>query len=528
MKFNDKYSFVPIYDNELFPIDMERIAFIYKDEKISFKTAKDKVDITCAHLVAMGVTKGSKVGYTLPNCPQTFYLYMALSRLGACAIPLFPMIPDQGKIGIWSNCGAEFVITLSAMYKTLKPAAEQFKSPIKFSTLDSSDAEYCFTNDVSGIDISKHIVTEGAEDLPVMMAMSSGTTGTSKFVEMSQRNAATVLKASYKLMQSKDEGYSLVLAFPLSTSGILVCMGMFAAGITSIFSEDMSPMAFLTLVDKHKAEAISAPPAYLEAISFIPGVDHMNFNSVERVYSGMDFFRNKLLNSMRRRFKNLKMAGNGYGLIETSTVLMIWNAESVDDFNNPTNEMLPVEGIGNEFSVKNSEGEDIPVGTEGELFIKGNSIVKGYYRNEDETNKAFKNGWFRTGDVACANEDGTITLLGRNKDIIKRGGRSITPITISTHINKIEAVIASAVVGVPHEMYGEMIWAFIVTPPGVNLPEGVIMKHCRESLPPYMVPDQITFIDQLPKNPGVGKLDYEKMKEIALNELSQMAGVENE
>lgn len=528
MKFNNKYTFVSIYDEDLFPKEIDRTAFIYKDEKISFRSVKEKVDEVCAHLISMGVIKGSKVGYTLPNCPETFYLYMALSRLGACAVPLFPMIPDQGKMGIWTNCGVEFVVTLSSMYSTLKAVAEQFKSNIKFATLDNSDASYCFTNDVSHINIEESIVLEGAEELPVMMAMSSGTTGASKFVEMTQKNASTVLKASYKLMQPKEEGYSLVLAFPLSTSGILVCMGMFAAGVTTIFSEDMSPMAFLSLVDKYKAEAISAPPAYLEAISFIPGVDHMNFDSVERVYSGMDFFRNKLLNSMRRRFKNLKMAGNGYGLVETSTVLMIWNAESVEDFNNPTNQMIPVEGIGNEFSVRSSKGEAIAVGSEGELFIKGNSIVKGYFRNEEETNKAFINGWFRTGDVAIANDDSTITLLGRNKDIIKRGGRSISPITISSHINKVDAVIASAVVGVPHEMYGEMIWAFIVTPPGVNLPEGVIMKHCRESLPPYMVPDQITFVDQLPKNPGVGKLDNEKMKEMALEELSQMSGVENE
>lgn len=523
MKFREKEFFSPIYESDLFPEDLNRVAFIFKESETTYGDIQKQVDIYCANLIAMGVKKGDKVGYTLPNCPDTFYLYMALSRLGACAIPLFHMIPDQGKVGIWANCGARFAVTSAAQLPTLQETAAQMKFPLQFATIDASEA-YSFDQAIDTSTVSSAVITSGGEDLPVMMASSSGTTGTAKYVEMTQKNAATVLKASYELMQPKEDGYSLVLAFPLSTSGILVCMGMVAAGITMIFSDDMAPHTFLGLVDKYKADAISAPPAYLEAITYIPGVDNLNFDSVKRVYTGMDFFPNKQLKGMRRRFSNLCMAGNGYGLIETSTVLMTWNAESLEDFDNATNRMTPVANIGNEFAVKSAEGKDIPVGDTGELFIKGNSIVKEYYRNSEETEKAFFDGWFRTGDIATAHEDGTISLLGRNKYVIKRGGRSVSPIEISAEINKVEAVLASAVVGVPHQMFGEMVWAFVVTPPGVDLPEGVIMKQCRENLPPYMVPDQITYIDQIPKNPGVGKLNFEKLKEIALEKLTAMNG----
>lgn len=528
MKFADKVFFAPIYKEDLFPDNLSRTAFIFKGTETSYGEVKEKVAIFAANLKSMGVSKGDKVGYTLPNCPETFYLYMSLSLLGACAIPLFHMIPDQGKVGIWANCGAKFAVTSSAQLETLQATASQMNYPLSFATIDASPATYNFTMDIDTNSIADAYITEGAEKLPVMMASSSGTTGAAKYVEMTQKNAATVLKASYTLMQPKPEGYSIVLAFPLSTSGVLVCMGMFAAGCTLIFSDDMAPPTFLGLVDTYKAEAISAPPAYLEAITYIPGVDNLNFDSVERVYTGMDFFPNKQLKGMRRRFPNLKIAGNGYGLIETSTVLMTWNAESLEDFENPTNRMSPVPGIGNEFKVKTAEGEDLPLGEKGELFIKGASIVSEYYKNKEETNKAFYDGWFRTGDVAIAHRDGTISLLGRNKYVIKRGGRSVSPIEISNEINRIQAVLASAVVGVPHQMFGEMVWAFVVTPPGVEIPEGVIMKQCRKNLPPYMVPDHITFIDAIPKNPGVGKVNFEKMKEIALETLTKMNGEDNE
>lgn len=528
MKFVDKEFFTPIYSEDLFPEDLSRTAFIFKGTETSYGEVKERVAIFAANLKAMGITKGDKVGYTLPNCPETFYLYMSLSLLGACAIPLFHMIPDQGKVGIWANCNAKFAITSAAQLETLQATAKQMNYPLSFATIDSSPAAYIFDMKISSTTINESYITEEGASLPVMMASSSGTTGTAKYVEMTQLNAATVLKASFTLMQPKPEGYSIVLAFPLSTSGILVCMGMFAAGCTMIFSDDMAPPTFLGLVDTYSAEAISAPPAYLEAITYIPGVDSLNLDSVERVYTGMDFFPNKQLNSMRRRFPNLKIAGNGYGLIETSTVLMTWNADSLDDFANPTNRMSPVMGIGNEFKVKTAEGKELPLGEKGELFLKGNSIVPGYYKNSEETQKAFFDGWFRTGDVAIAHEDGTISLLGRNKYVIKRGGRSVSPIEISNEINTVDAVLASAVVGVPHPMFGEMIWAFVVTPPGVTIPDGVIMKQCRENLPPYMVPDQITFIDSIPKNPGVGKVNFEKMKEIALETLAKMNGENDE
>lgn len=527
MKFINKNFFTPIYDQDLFPEDLERSAFIFKNSSITYGEVKKQVDICCANLIKMGVKKGDKVGYSLPNCPETFYLYMALSRLGACAIPLFHMIPDQGKVGIWANCNARYAITTAEQFESLKAVADQIGYPLSFATINKSAADYSFDTTIDSSNISSSIVNENGDELPIIMASSSGTTGTAKYVEMTQKNAATVLKASYKLMQPKDSGYSLVLAFPLSTSGILVCMGMFAAGITMIIPEDMSPISFLKMVDTHNAEAISAPPAYLEAVSFIPGVDELNFDSVERVYTGMDFFPNKQLQSMRRRFPNLRMAGNGYGLIETSTVLMTWNAESLEDFDKPTNRMSPVEGIGNEFSVKTAEGEDLPRGEKGELFLKGNSIVKEYYKNPAETENAFKNGWFRTGDIAIHHEDDTVSLLGRNKYVIKRGGRSVSPIEISNEINKVPSVLSSAVVGVPHPLFGEMIWAFVVTPPGVEVPEGAIIKQCRENLAPYMVPDQVSFIDKIPKNPGVGKVNFEMMKEIALEKLSKMNGEVN-
>lgn len=528
MQFKDKTSFTPIYEQNLFPVDQSRTAFIWRDQHISFAAIKQQTEQFTARLIELGIRQGSKIGYSLDNRPEAFSLYMAISRLGACAIPLFPMIPDPGKVTIWAKCGAELIVTTAELYSGIASAAEAMQLGASIATVDhSSGAALPMYQAPAPVNISQHIA-QNAESLPVMMAMSSGTTGPSKLVAITQLNAASTLKAAYQLMQPTAEGYRLTIAFPLSTSGILTCMGMFAAGITLILPDNMSPITFLTATDKYKADAIAAPPAYLEAISFIPGVDDLNFDSVTRVYSGMDFFSNKLLNAMRQRFSNLCKAGNGYGLSETATVLMNWHGETVADFAKPTHKMTPVAGIGNEFSVRTPAGDPLENGEKGELFIRGASVVDGYLGNPDATEKAFVDGWFRTGDAAIAHNDGSFSLLGRNKDIIKRGGRSIAPIEVSNHINQLNDLVTSTAVGVPHSMFGEMLWVFVVARPNSTLTSGDIMRYCRQSLPPYMVPDRIQFIEQLPKNPGVGKLDLEQLKSIALTELEQGANREPE
>jgi acyl-CoA synthetase (AMP-forming)/AMP-acid ligase II len=159
-------------------------------------------------------------------------------------------------------------------------------------------------------------------------------------------------------------------------------------------------------------------------------------------------------------------------------------------------------------------------------------VVRGYLGNPAETENAggyasFKDGWFRTGDLARNEGNDTITLLGRKKYLIKRGGKSVSPIVVQNELNKIPGVRNSAVVGVPHQLYGEMVWAFIVKQPQADLQLKAIMRHCRAELPNYMIPDQVTFIDEIPKNPGVGKVDFEKLRIMAQQELEQINGGKN-
>jgi acyl-CoA synthetase (AMP-forming)/AMP-acid ligase II len=500
------------------------------DQKVTTVDLVEQVDRYTRHLDRLGVTLGVGVGYTMPNCPELFYLLLAVSRLGGFTVPLYHLFPDAGKVNIFKNSRVQLVVTAAAQASSLRMVSKSAGVSYKIATIDDcTDADYCFTIPVdSGFDLLDSLPADTDPNLPFMVASSSGTTGIPKLVMMNQANVGAVVLASMDMvlpvdMNGKDT-FTSVMAFPLSTSGILVCTGTMFAGVTLVFSEDLSPVKYLQMMNQYKADSLSAPPAYFEALLGLPMLENFNRATVRQIYTGMDFLSPSLLQRLKEKFVNITGATSGYGLIETSTVFMHSKVSNEAELSRPLNVMRLVDDIGNQIEVRDENGYVVASGETGELYVKGTSVVQGYLGNPEETVNSFRDGWFRTGDVVRNDGPTTITLLGRKKYLIKRGGKSVSPILVQNLINTLEGVKDSAVVGVPHPLYGEMIWAFIVKSTGSNIELKDIMRHCRAELANDMVPDQVTFIPEIPKNLGVGKVNYEKLRQMASQELQSIQG----
>ncbi|HNT76897.1 MAG TPA: class I adenylate-forming enzyme family protein [Anaerolineae bacterium] len=509
--------------------------FGFNEQTITLAALRARVDAYTGHLARLGVRPGVVVGYTLPNCPEVIYLYFAISRLGGCALPLYPVIPDRGKVGLLQRAKAQWVVTTGQQYASLKEALTQAESECQVVTVDAHpDGGVSLAAALpTGFDPDSVILRQTPPHLPLLIAASSGTTGTPKSVLMTQSNlAAEVYAASGLVLPFTDDcpqGYSTAMAFPLSTAAMIVVSGVMFSGVFMVFSADVSPVEFIKMASRWRVDSFSAPPAFYEAILSLPMLDSFDRASVKRVLGGMDFFSPSLMQRLKEKFPNLNSWGNGYGLIETSDVIMVAKGPVPADGVVPaTGKVTLVEGVGNQIEVRDAAGECVPVGGEGILYVKGPNVVQGYLGNPEETARSFTDGWFCTGDVVRNEGDGSVTLLGRQKHLIKRGGKSVSPVAVQNHLNKLAGVKDSAVVGVPHPLYGEMVWAFIVRQAEDAVQLKDVMKHCRADLPNYMVPDQVTFVPGIPKKPGVGKVDVDTMKAMALKELDSMAGANND
>jgi long-chain acyl-CoA synthetase len=161
--------------------------------------------------------------------------------------------------------------------------------------------------------------------------------------------------------------------------------------------------------------------------------------------------------------------------------------------------------IGNEMKVFDDDDREVSNGELGEIVLRGENILKGYYKNPEATANAFRNGWFHTGDIGYRDPDGFFYIVDRKSDMIIRGGENIYPREIDEVLYQHPCVAAAAAVGIPDSLYGEEVTAFVVLKDGDQLGEEELITFCRERLADYKCPKTIHFVKEIPKGP-TGKL----------------------
>jgi long-chain acyl-CoA synthetase len=189
----------------------------------------------------------------------------------------------------------------------------------------------------------------------------------------------------------------------------------------------------------------------------------------------------------------------GYGLSE-STCRSTFNPP--DQRRRPGSCGLP---IGNDMSVVDEEDREVPCGELGEIVLRGENILKGYYKNDAANTSAFRHGWFHTGDIGYRDADGFYYIVDRKSDMIIRGGENIYPREIDEVLYKHPEIAAAAAVGVPDNLYGEEVAAVVVLKPGAKTSEQDVIDYCKARLADFKCPKTVHFVDDIPKGP-TGKL----------------------
>lgn len=172
---------------------------------------------------------------------------------------------------------------------------------------------------------------------------------------------------------------------------------------------------------------------------------------------------------------------------------------------------LPLPGLAVRI-VSPATGDDVKIGEEGELIVRGPNLMSGYHNKPEETASALRKGWYHTGDLARSDKNGFLTITGRLKELIIRGGQNISPGEIEEVVNAMEQVVDSAVVGIPHEHLGEVPAVFIVPREGSKVTADVVQAFCGERLSSYKVPHSVHLVSEIPRT-GSGKIIRFKLRE---------------
>ena len=172
---------------------------------------------------------------------------------------------------------------------------------------------------------------------------------------------------------------------------------------------------------------------------------------------------------------------------------------------------IPIPGLA--VRIIDLKGNDVAPGQEGELIVHGPNVMPGYHNKPEETRNALRNSWYYTGDLAKSDENGFLTITGRLKELIIRGGQNIAPAEIEEVVSTFGAVLDCAVVGVPHEHLGEVPALFVVPRPGHTFENEALLFHCRAQLSAYKIPHSVQVIAEIPRT-GSGKIIRYKLRHL--------------
>ncbi len=347
--------------------------------------------------------------------------------------------------------------------------------------------------------------TVDANDTAVIL-YTSGTTAEPKGVELSYGNLFSNATDAIASLEIDPNQTFLNILPPFHVFGLLANVlvpVMLAAPVHA--QPRFSPIAVVRAVAENKITVLLAIPSMFAAILRVKHADPATFREIYLAISGGE----PLPESVRRGFEERfgVILRQGYGLTETSPVLAAgsvhqWRDGSVG---------RPIRNV--EIQIRDAEGNTLSGGNDGEIFVRGPSIMKGYFRRPEETRRVLSlEGWFDTGDIGRIDADGYLSITGRAKEMLIIGGENVFPREIEAVLETHDAVLQAAVIGVPDELRGEAPIAFVLPRPGTSATESELRAHAKRSLAGYKVPRRVIVREDLPTGP-TGKLLKRKLKE---------------
>ncbi len=499
----------------------DRTALIFYGKKVSYRELGEQIDRFAAALQRrLGIKKGDRVGIILPNCPQNVIATVGAQRAGAIPVLFNPMYVTREIEYQVKDSGCQVMVTLDLFWQKVRAAGgveryivtgmrDYLPFPLNLLfPLKQKAPRIPADEAIRFMDLLEEPATGFApaevdpkEDVAVLL-YTGGTTGVSKGVMLTHFNLVSNIAQIREWLKRGEEHHDTVLVvLPMFHSyGFTAALGYaLATGGTCILVPKFEAKEVLKLIQKYRPTSFPGVPTIYTALMKEPDFGKYDIKSIEFCVSGAAPLPVELM----QKFEGTTGSGivEGYGLTETSPVT---HSNPLHGTRKPGSVGLPYPNT--EVRIVHPEtGEDLPIGQEGEILIKGPQVMKGYWNRPEATAEVIKDGWLYTGDIGRMDEDGYLYIVDRKKDMILAGGFNIYPREIDEVLYQHPAVLEACAVGVPDEYRGETVKAFVVLKPGMTATEQEILDFCKERLAAYKRPRSVEFLPELPKS-TVGKV----------------------
>jgi fatty-acyl-CoA synthase len=498
-------------------------AITFGDQTVTFTEVGRQVEALARKLQGLGVGAGDQVAFILPNSFELVYSFFAPSALGAVIVPLNPVYRQKEFRHILEDSEAKVVLAdpnymgndIQGILEAIRPDLPNLKHVV----LRGKAVPGFLSLGELEVDPAPLPSDRMAPDDLAALVYTSGTTGTPKAVMHSSRSTLSAISTSEERVREQMDKMSLRRVVkmiwqydarflkwgrkqksymsPSPMHALLGYSGLLYAlllGSRLVIIDRFHPAKVLELVEKEHLNTLALAPTQVSALLNSPDLARCDTSSLLSIGMGAAPCPPDLVRRARKAFGCPVIIG--FGATETG------GGSLVTDTFDP--EQMQAETIGRLYpgmqaKVVDGDRREVPAGQVGELAVKMGSTMLGYWKAPETTAQALDGeGWYYTGDLATIDEKGYTRIVGRKKDMIIRGGQNIFPAEIEAHLITMPGIANVSIVGVPDEMQGEAVWAFIQPKAGAKLTAQEVLAYCRRDLAPYKVPGQVRFVEQRP------------------------------
>lgn len=469
------------------------------EKRYTFKHMNQRVNQFAAYLTNRNIRKGDRVALLCKNNESFITVFFAAAKLGVITVPINWRLQAKEIKYIIDDCEPTLIIH-DEIFTSL---IEELGQSISIDLLEVDN--HSLDEVIKGFP-SKGPIIETADDDQVLMMYTSGTTGKPKGAMVTHTNllAASIGMSHVIDWWSGDRFLSVAPFFHIG--GFAPIITNLHTGSSSILVEDFDPVQAWKIIEEEKVTTMMAVPIMLQYMLKVLGKVNYKYDSLRNITCGASPVPSELIESYDSIGIKVQQV---YGITEYTGAVSFWKESMGKD---KINSMGKVVFHGDIKIISPDTNEELPVNEIGEIMCSGPQVFKGYWKNEEETNAAFYEGNYLTGDLGKIDSDGFLYVIDRLKDMIISGGENIYSTEVEAVFKDHPDIEEVAVIGKPDLKWGEVPKAFIVKRENSKLTKDEAMQLCRNHLAPYKCVKEIDFIDELPRNAS-GKILKNTLKE---------------
>jgi long-chain acyl-CoA synthetase len=474
----------------------DKTALVHDRDRFSYGDLKTAVDRVAFHLRERGVRRRERVAIYMPNRPEWVAAYYGIIRLGAVAVCVGAAYKSREIEHLLKESGSERIITCDELLPQVpeRDAVPGLSDVIVWE--NEAGLESVFSP-ASATPPGHFAPVDCALDDEGVILFTGGTTGTPKGAMLTHRNILfTAQNVCYHEGAAPEDVALCFLPLHHVFGGNHIMNSLFYGCGTLVLHKSFDMDRMLASVQAEKITRLySVPTVFIRLLNAAESRKYLG--SVRYCFSAAASMASEIVRRWRERFD--LVIHEAYGMTETAS-LVTFNHQ----YRHKIGSVGTPAGVV-EVKIVDAAGGGVPAGESGEILIRGPNVMKGYFNKSEETEKALRGGWLRSGDIGRLDEEGYLFIVDRIKDLIISGGLNVYPSEVEEVLYTHPAVEECAVVGVPHPEYGESVSAFIKIKPGLACAESDLIAFCKQSIAAYKAPKKISFVAELPKSPA-GKI----------------------